>query len=203
MSIFLTAFTTLLLLVTPTDETSSVYARIQTSMGDIDIELYADQTPVTVENFLGYAASGHYDRLVFHRVVPSTLIQGGGYNKYLRRRATNDPIVSESSYDLKNLRGTLAMARFDDPDSATSQFFINLKDNPSLDRKGDEYKKDAGYTVFGKVVSGMSVADSIGMTETGPAQGDIYFEKDVPVEPILILRVDTITADEVGSTANK
>lgn len=180
------------------------HARIQTSMGDIDVELFGEAAPVTVENFVAYATTGYYDRLVFHRVVKGTLIQGGGYSKALYRRATTrDPIINEASNGLKNLRGTLSMARYDDPDSATSQFFINLSDNPFLDRTGDTYKKDAGYTVFARVVSGMEVADAIGMVETGPAEGDIYFEKDVPVEPVLILRIDPISAEDVGQTAGE
>lgn len=180
------------------------HARIKTSMGDIDVQLYGEKAPITVENFTAYATSGFYDRLVFHRVVKDTLIQGGGYTKSLyRRAATRDPISNEAANGLKNERGTLAMARYDDPDSATSQFFINLRDNPSLDRTGDVYKKDAGYTVFARVVSGMEVADAIGMVETGPAEGEIYFEKDVPVEPVVILRIDPITADQVGATAGE
>lgn len=185
------------------DDTLSSHARIKTSMGDIDVELYTEQSPITVRNFLDYATSGFYDRTVFHRVVEDTLIQGGGYNQYLFSRATGEPIVNEATNGLKNLRGTIAMARYEDPDSATSQFFINLKDNPFLDRTGEVYKKDAGYAVFGKVVAGMEVADAIGAVETGPADGEIYFEGEVPVDPVLILRIDPITEDEIGDTADE
>ncbi|MEM9233806.1 MAG: peptidylprolyl isomerase [Pseudomonadota bacterium] len=203
---FLTALISCLILTGAAAQDGALpsHARIQTSMGDIDVELYGDNAPVTVQNFIGYATSGYYDRLVFHRVVEGTLIQGGGYTKSLFRRATTqDPIVNEATNGIRNTRGTLAMARFSDPDSATSQFFINLKDNPFLDRTGETYKKDAGYAVFGKVVAGMEIADAIGMVETGPAEGEIYFEKDVPVEPVLILRIDPITAEDVGATAGE
>lgn len=182
---------------------TATYVRIQTSMGDIDVALDTGRAPLTTENFLAYAQSGFYDRLVFHRVVQGTLIQGGGLTKRLTRRATGDPIPSEAANGLKNLRGTIAMARFDDPDSATSQFYINLKDNPSLDRTGDEFKMDAGYTVFGQVVSGMAVADAIGQVSTGPGDGTRYggitLAGEVPTETIFILRVDPITADQVGA----
>ncbi|MGV6821066.1 MAG: peptidylprolyl isomerase [Parvularcula sp.] len=191
---FITALVTSLLAfaAAPQAEELAPYARIQTSLGTIDIELYREDAPVTVENFLTYAADGFYDRLVFHRVVSGTLIQGGGYNDRLYPRATRPPIVNEAANGRKNLRGTIAMARLDDPDSATSQFFINLSDNPFLDRTGDEYKKDAGYTVFGKVVAGMDVADAIGAVATSDAEGYDYFPAEVPVEPVIILRVDPL-----------
>ncbi|MEM9420903.1 MAG: peptidylprolyl isomerase [Pseudomonadota bacterium] len=185
------------------EETASdiSYVRIQTSLGNIDVALNAKKAPLTVENFLAYAKSGYYDRLIFHRVVHGTLIQGGGLTKRLTRRASNDPIISESNNGLKNVRGTIAMARFDDPDSATSQFYINLKDNPSLDRTGEVYKKDAGYTVFGTVISGMPVADEIGNTPTGPASGEqfggIALASDVPLDPVFILRIDPVAADDI------
>ena len=203
---FLTALFASLMLLTGSavEEPSPSHARIKTSMGDIDVELYTEEAPVTTANFIEYATSGYYDRLVFHRVVADTLIQGGGYTRSLYRRPTTlDPIVNEATNGIKNERGTLAMARYADPDSATSQFFINLKDNPFLDRTGEVYKKDAGYAVFGKVVAGMEIADAIGMVETGPAEGEIFFEKDVPVEPVVILRIDPISADEVGATAGE
>jgi len=176
----------------PQTEELAPYARIETSMGNIYLELYREDAPITVENFLTYAADGFYDRLIFHRVVNGTLIQGGGYNKRLYPRATRPPIVNEAANGRKNLRGTIAMARLNDPDSATSQFFINLSDNPFLDRTGDEYKKDAGYTVFGKVVAGMDVADAIGAVATSDAEGYDYFPAEVPVEPIIILRIDPL-----------
>lgn len=180
-------------------EAPLTYARIRTSMGDIDVALDREKAPITTENFLSYATSGYYDRLIFHRVVAGTLIQGGGYTVNLYTRPTKAPIVNEATNGLKNLRGTLAMARYDEPDSATSQFFINLKDNPSLDRTGDAYKKDAGYAVFGKVVHGMEIVDAMGAVKTGSAtSGGVVFEQDVPVDPIVIFRIDPIDADQVG-----
>ncbi|MEE4211677.1 MAG: peptidylprolyl isomerase [Parvularcula sp.] len=196
MSFLIAGLALLTVIADPAGPTAE-YARIQTSMGDIYVELEAERAPVTVANFLEYAESGYYDRLVFHRVIDGVLIQGGGYSRSLYPRATRDPIVSESDNGLRNLRGTIAMARYDDPDSATSQFFINLQDNPDLDRQGDEFKMDAGYTVFGKVVSGLDVADAIGAVPTGSGDGGVFLETDVPLEPVYIERIDPVDADEV------
>ena len=188
----------LFLLATPAAAES--FARIQTSMGDIDVVLDDEAAPKSVENFLAYATSGYYDRLVFHRVVPGTLIQGGGMTPALYpRAASRDPVPNEAAAERKNVRGTIAMARYDDPDSATSQFFINLKDNPDFDRTGDEWKKDAGYAVFGRVVAGMAVADAIGAVETGPGTPESGLAAEVPTEPVTILRIDPIEKDEVGA----
>lgn len=176
------------------------FARITTSMGAIDVRLFRDEAPVTTANFLSYATRGHYDRTIFHRVVHGTLIQGGGYNARLYERPTDDPIINEATNGLSNKRGTLAMARFDDPDSARAQFFINLADNTFLDRTGDEWKRDAGYAVFGEVVAGMDVADAIGAVATGEGEGGIYLPAEVPLDPIIILRIDPIGEDSVGAT---
>ena len=176
------------------------YARIKTSMGDIDVALEAERAPKSTENFLDYATSGFYDRLVFHRVVPGYVIQGGGYNARLYPRATKGPIPNEASNGLKNVRGTIAMARQDDPDSADSQFFINLRDNSSLDRTGDEFAYQAGYTVFGRVVAGMDVADAIGSVATGPGPASSPFSAEVPIDPVIIERIDPIEEAEVGAT---
>ncbi len=186
-------------------EPDLVYIRIETSLGDIDVVLDQQKAPLTTANFLSYAKSGYYDQLIFHRVVRDTLIQGGGLTKRLTYRATVDPVPSESANGLKNERGTIAMARFDDPDSATSQFYINLKDNPFLDRTGDVFKMDAGYTVFGRVVAGMGVADAIGEVSTGPASGErfggIALAEEVPMDPIFILSARPITEPDVGATS--
>ena len=176
-----------------------IHARIQTSMGDIDVALDAGRAPIGTENFLAYAESGAYDRVIWHRVIPETLIQGGGYNAFYFKRPVRDPIPNEAN-GLRNERGTLAWARLDDPDSADSQFFINLRHNDSLDRTGDRFDYQAGYSVFGRVVAGMAVADAIGGVATGPGPEDSPFAAEVPVEPVLILRVDRIDADEVGAT---
>ncbi len=136
---------------------------IQTNFGDITMELYNDAAPQTCENFLQYVRTGFYDGLIFHRVVNGFVIQGGGYyleGGYLYTMPTNPPVINESYNNRSNLRGTVAMARTSDPNSATSQFFINLVDNTSLDRKNET---DVGYCVFGNVVSGMNVVDAIAL----------------------------------------
>ena len=160
---------------------------MKTTDGDIVIELYAEKSPVTVENFLSYVDAGHYDGTVFHRVISNFMIQGGGFTTEMKDKPTRDPIVNESSNKLHNTRGTLAMARTSDPNSATAQFFINQRSNLRLDwTPGNE-----GYAVFGEVVEGMQVVDIIALTETGAAsvetsRGPAVFQ-DVPVKPIVVL----------------
>ncbi|PQA87807.1 peptidylprolyl isomerase [Hyphococcus luteus] len=170
------------------DETAT-HAKIQTSKGDIVVELYPEKAPKTVANFLRYATEGKYDRTIFHRVVKGFVIQGGGFSRLLTERGKYDPIPYEGDNGLKNKRGTLAMARSDDPDSAQAQWFINLRDNPKLDHDVTEIGPIYGYTVFGRVVEGMDVADAIGQVETGPKG---VFDAEVPVEPVFIERVDPI-----------
>jgi len=162
---------------------------MKTSDGDIVIELYAEKSPVTVQNFLSYVDAGYYDGTVFHRVISNFMIQGGGFTTEMKEKPTRDPIVNESSNKLHNTRGTLAMARTSDPNSATAQFFINQRSNLRLDwTPGNE-----GYAVFGEVVEGMQVVDIIALTETGAAsvetsRGPAVFQ-DVPVKPIVVLSV--------------
>ena len=162
---------------------------MKTSDGDIVIELYAEKSPVTVANFLSYVDAGYYDGTVFHRVISNFMIQGGGFTTEMKEKPTRDPIVNESSNKLHNTRGTLAMARTSDPNSATAQFFINQRSNLRLDwTPGNE-----GYAVFGEVVDGMQVVDIIALTETGAAsvetsRGPAVFQ-DVPVKPIVVLSV--------------
>jgi cyclophilin family peptidyl-prolyl cis-trans isomerase len=162
---------------------------MKTTDGDIVIELYAEKSPVTVENFLSYVDAGHYDGTVFHRVISNFMIQGGGFTTEMKEKPTRDPIINESSNKLHNTRGTLAMARTSDPNSATAQFFINQRSNLRLDwTPGNE-----GYAVFGEVVEGMQVVDIIALTETGAAsvetsRGPAVFQ-DVPVKPIVVLSV--------------
>ena len=166
---------------------------MKTTDGDITIELFVDQSPITVKNFLRYADDGHYDGTVFHRVISNFMIQGGGFDADLKEKETRGPIVNESKNKLHNTRGTLAMARTSDPDSAAAQFFINQRSNLRLDWSGG---KD-GYTVFGEVVDGMQVVDIISLTDTGSARaqttrGPNVFQ-DVPVQPIVILSVTRLT----------
>ena len=169
------------------------HAKIQTSMGDIIIELYPEEAPATVENFLAYAKSGHYDRTLFHRIVKDFVIQGGGYSRLYTERVTRGPIPYEGDNGLKNERGTIAMARGGDPESAEAQWFINLADNDRLDHRVTNLGPVYGYAVFGRVVAGMDVVDAIGAVETadgGP------FEAEVPVEQIFIERVDPVDLSE-------
>ena len=154
---------------------------METTMGDITIELYAQSSPLTVTNFLGYVRENYYDGLIFHRVVPNFIVQGGQYDVHLRKRPAHDPIPCEADNGLSNRRGTIAMARTAEIHSATSQFFINLKDNPYL----DHCERDIGYAVFGGVIAGMSVVDSIGNVETTSMDG----LNNVPVEPVIIRKI--------------
>ncbi len=151
---------------------------IKTSEGDITVRLFRDKSPVTVENFLSYVDSGHYSGTIFHRVIPDFMIQGGGFQPDMSQKDTGEPIVNESKNRLHNVRGTIAMARTNDPDSATSQFYINQRNNLALDWTPGK----PGYTVFGEVILGMDVVDFIATAPTG--QKGPY--SDVPVEPILI-----------------
>lgn len=155
---------------------------METTAGSIRIELYPGQAPVTVENFRHYVREGFLNGLIFHRVIPGFVIQGGGFEPEMKQRqATRPPIVNEADNGLKNLRGTLSMARTNVVNSATSQFFINLRDNASLDHRG---QAQFGYAVFGKVVEGMEVVDKIAAEPTA-TKG---FHQDVPVRDVLIVK---------------
>nr|WP_320135792.1 peptidylprolyl isomerase [uncultured Amphritea sp.] len=149
-----------------------------TSAGVIELELMPEQAPLTVANFLRYVDSGFFTDTIFHRVIDNFMIQGGGFSADLERKDTLPPVRNESANGLPNMRGTIAMARTNDPDSATSQFFINLKNNDFLNAKGPR----PGYAVFGKVINGMDIITQIGHVQTG-RQGPY---SDVPVEPIVI-----------------
>ncbi len=151
---------------------------LSTTEGDIKIELDAEKAPITVENFLGYVDAKFYDGTIFHRVIPDFMIQGGGFDEKMSQKKTQAPIKNEADNGLTNDRGTLAMARTSDVNSATAQFFINLKDNDFLNHGS----RDFGYAVFGKVVDGMDVVDKIAATPTGRKGG----QSDVPTKPILI-----------------
>jgi peptidyl-prolyl cis-trans isomerase A (cyclophilin A) len=151
---------------------------LTTSMGPIEIELFPNEAPVSVENFLAYVDAGFYDGTVFHRVIPDFMIQGGGMGPDLQRRETKAEIVNEADNGLKNEPGTLAMARTSDKDSATSQFFINLKPNTFLDHGS----RDFGYAVFAKIVNGMEVVEKIAAVPTGKQAG----QANVPKEPVTI-----------------
>lgn len=159
-------------------------AVISTSLGDITVELFKDRAPVSVANFLRYATEGFYEGTIFHRVVRGLVIQGGGFDASLAEKPTRPPILNEATNGLRNLRGTLAMARTRALRSATSQFYINLSTNPEFDHKGFT-PSDFGYAVFGRVISGMDVVDKIGAVPTHTAGG----MDDVPVDPVIIKSV--------------
>ncbi len=153
--------------------------KFETSLGDFTIALDAAKAPITCENFLAYVDAGHFDGTVFHRVIPGFVIQGGGMTEDMEQKPTRKPIENEATNGLKNLRGTLSMARTNDISSATSQFFVNLVDNAFLDHQGP---RNYGYAVFGRVVEGMEVIDAIAAVKTGRRRG----HDDVPVEPIVV-----------------
>ena len=155
---------------------------IKTSMGTIEAVLYKDKAPISVENFLKYVKDKHYDGTIFHRIIPNFMIQGGGFTSKFSQKKTRDAIKNEAKNGLKNERGTFAMARTGQVDSATCQFFINLKHNKFLDHG----VRDFGYAVFGKVTKGMDVVDKIAKAQTG-ARGP--FSRDCPKEDIIIKSV--------------
>ena len=152
---------------------------LSTSLGDITIELFDAEAPVTAENFLQYVDDGFFDGTIFHRVIPGFMLQGGGFTADMKEKSTRPPIKNEAGNGLKNGRGTLSMARTQEINSATSQFFINLKDNAFLDHG----TRDFGYAVFAKVTDGMEIVDRIASVATG----NKGMHQDVPIEPVVIL----------------
>ena len=158
-----------------------------TTVGPMTLELDADNAPKTVENFLSYVSSGFYDGTIFHRVINNFMVQGGGFTADMEQKATQAPIENEANNGLKNAYGTIAMARTQDPHSATAQFFINVQDNDFLNHTG-ENMQGWGYAVFGKVTEGEDVLDKIRCVQTGSQSG----HQDVPVEPIIIESVTII-----------
>jgi cyclophilin family peptidyl-prolyl cis-trans isomerase len=154
--------------------------QIDTSLGTIKVELFEDKAPITVKNFLSYVDDKFFDGTIFHRVIPDFMIQGGGFESGMSQKRTKAPIRNEAANGVSNERGTLAMARTNDPNSATAQFYINLKDNNFLDQKNDP--RGVGYCVFGKVISGMDVVDKIAKVQTGNKSG----HQNVPAEDVVI-----------------
>jgi cyclophilin family peptidyl-prolyl cis-trans isomerase len=186
----LATFVSALLLLASTGQAlaDNPKVRMETSEGTITIELYPDKAPKSVENFLAYVDEGHYDGTVFHRVIDGFMIQGGGFTDDLQKKPTKNAIENEADNGLKNERGTIAMARTGDPHSATSQFFINHKDNDFLNHSG-KTPRGWGYAVFGKVTDGMDVVDKIA---TAPTGGKGPFPTDVPKSTIVIEKVTRI-----------
>ncbi len=170
--------------------------RFTTNKGVIVVELEAQKAPKTVENFLRYVHEGFYSGTVFHRVVRGFVVQGGGFTADLEKKPTHGPIPNEASNGLSNLRGTIAMARTMDPNSATAQFYFNLQDNTALDYQ-DASARGAGYCVFGRVVEGADVVDAIGAVRTHTVTVDVGGGRsarmgDVPVEPVIIEKAEVL-----------
>jgi peptidyl-prolyl cis-trans isomerase B (cyclophilin B) len=164
---------------------TSTVVSVTTNHGTFAIELDAARAPKSVENFLRYVDANHYDGTLFHRVIPTFMIQGGGFDQALEKKPVQAPVQNEADNGLKNTRGTVAMARTSDPHSATSQFFVNVTDNAFLDHQAKQ-GTGWGYAVFGRVIEGMDVVDAIKAVKTGPAGP---FTKDAPVEPVVIQHV--------------
>lgn len=163
--------------------------RLETTFGDIEIELYEKEAPITVENFLKYVKKGHYDGTIFHRIIPDFVVQGGGLDKDMKEKGTDPPIKNEATNGLKNEKMTLSMARTSIPDSATSQFYINLKHNRNLDRS--QSIDGVGYCVFGKVVKGEDVVAKMATVRT-TNRGR---HQDVPVEPVQLIKATILESE--------
>ena len=170
------------------------YVVLKTSRGDIVLELNTAKAPISVANFVDYVKSGHYGGTVFHRVIPGFMIQGGGFTAAGEQKKTNTGIQNEWENGLKNMRGTIAMARTNDPNSATAQFFINHKDNPALDMPRD----GAGYAVFGQVVAGMDIVDAIAAEETTVKRR----MPNWPVADVTITKAEVLTKDDAMKAAD-
>lgn len=164
------------------DDLTKKRVQLETSEGNIVLELDITRAPLSVLNFMKYVRSGHYDGTIFHRVIENFMIQGGGFTPDLQRKAGNATIINEANNGLKNVRGTIAMARTNDPHSASSQFFINVKDNDFLNHTG-KTPRGWGYAVFGHVIKGMNIVDKIRNLRTGPSGP---FRGDVPLKSVLI-----------------
>ena len=154
---------------------------METSLGEITLEIFADDAPQSVQSFLGYVSGGFYENTIFHRVLPDFMVQGGGFDWKLKEKPTAKTVPNEAKNGRKNLRGTVALARTDEIDSASCQFFVNLADNEFLDHTGDS-PEDFGYAVFGEVVDGMDVVDAIGAVPTRK----VGAHEAVPAKPVLI-----------------
>ena len=177
-------------LVTNVFSQAKTIIEIDTTKGVIQLELYPEKAPKTVENFLHYVETGYFEQLVFHRVIDNWIIQSGGYDENFMMEDTLLPIRNEATNGLKNKRGTIAMARMIDPHSADTQFFINLSDNNNLDHRARTFN-DYGYCVFGKVIEGMDVSDAIGDVETHEIDG----YQDVPIQPVFLKSARIISRD--------
>ncbi len=176
---------TLCLSIAHAEETDNPTVIVKTNKGELAIRLFADKAPETVKNFLHYVEEGFYNGTVFHRVIPNFMIQGGGFDTKYRRKQTKAPIKNEASPFIPNKRGSVAMARTSDPNSATSQFFINVVNNRYLNKTSS----NAGYAVFGEVIEGMGIADQISKLDTGSYQG----MQNVPKLPVVIESIELVS----------
>jgi peptidyl-prolyl cis-trans isomerase B (cyclophilin B) len=165
--------------------------RMETSKGDIIIELFDQEAPKTVANFIGYIEDGFYEGTIFHRIIQNFMIQGGGFEAELKQKAAREPIPNEATATLSNVRGSIAMARTSDINSATAQFFINTVNNPALDHK-NKTQQGYGYAVFGKVIEGLAVVDAIAAVKTG----SVGHLQDVPKDDVVIKKVSVIKSGE-------
>ena len=200
MRYLLITFTSLFFLISSVnaaDETTQKRVNLETSEGNIVLELDMTRAPVTVLNFLKNVRSGYYDGTIFHRVIKDFMIQGGGFTPQMERKEGNATIINEANNGLSNLRGTIAMARTNDPHSATAQFFINTVDNPFLNHTS-KTPRGWGYAVFGKVVKGMNVVDKIRNIRTGP---NGPFPTDVPLKMVLIQKATIIESAKAKTKA--
>lgn len=198
MRYLLITFTSLFLLISSAhavDNFTSKYVKLETSEGNIVVELDITRAPHSVLNFMNYVRNGFYDGTIFHRVIKSFMIQGGGFTPDMKRKQVNAPVINEADNGLKNIRGTIAMARTSDPHSATAQFFINVVDNPFLDHK-NKTPRGWGYAVFGHVVEGMNVVDAIRNLRTAP---NGPFPSDVPLKTVIIHKATIIEANMKAS----
>ncbi len=174
------------------EEGNNPMVEVNTNLGSFTLELYPDKAPISVKNFLDYVSKKFYDGTTFHRVIPTFMIQGGGFTPDMMKKATGAPIKNEAKNGLSNLKGTIAMARTSDINSATCQFFINVKDNPGLDYRGDS-PAEYGYAVFGKVIDGMDTVEKIKGVPT--TTKGAY--QNVPVKPVIIKSMRRISAAEL------
>ena len=178
----LTLFSVLIFAGSALSEDINPKVELETSKGSIVLELYVDNAPETVKNFMAYVDANYYDGTIFHRVIPNFMIQGGGFTPDMKRKTTRAPIKNEADKGLKNDRGTIAMARTGDPHSATAQFFINTNNNDFLNHR-DKTQQGWGYAAFGRVVEGMQTVDAISAVKTRAVGGF----RDVPEEPVVII----------------
>ena len=180
-------FITLLSFNTYAENSMNPKVKLTTSMGDIVLELDAEKAPVSVENFVNYVENGQYDGLIFHRIIPGFMVQGGGMEPGMKERSNLSPIGNEADNGLKNNKGTIAMARTNDPHSATSQFFINLSDNDFLNHTAKD-PSGWGYAVFGEVVEGIDVVEAMGTVQTGNVAG----HGDVPNVDVVLVKAEIV-----------